>query len=383
MRAVIVLLILAAAGVCEVPAASAAPSAAGRSPGSSSALIRPLWTATAPAGGQVGGVAVVGTTVLRTGTAYPAEGVADAEIRRYAAADGADRGPLVRVPGRRFASITRSGEMLIVAAARGDDGAPLLDGYTMGGTLRWERPGGDRVAVGAGVVVAAGGGRLRAYRADTGLALWDEALPGEPSASPVFADGLVLVAAGSMLSAYRADGGAVLWRQPASAAELAVADGSVYTAGDGGTCAFISATGRSRWCSGGPAAHLTVTGDGGNAGNTGDTVFSVGEGVVTGYDAVNGAVRWRQSYARAGFDSTSYWTPVAGSGVLYVVVYHFRPGVQRHELLALAGANGRVLRRLDVPMPFEVGGEPLVGAGHRLYFATLAALQAYALGRPL
>jgi hypothetical protein len=170
-------------------------------------------------------------------------------------------------------------------------------------------------------------------------------------------------------------GRGLVWQEPASVAEPAVPavpDGSVYTAGDGGTCAFAASTGRSRWCSGVPARHVTAYRG---------VVYAVGEGAVTAYDAGNGAVRWRRSFARPGFESTSYWTPVAGAGVLYAVVYHFAPGVHRHELLALAAADGRVLRRLDVAMPFEVGGEPLLLTRDRLYFATLAELQAYRLKR--
>ncbi len=69
--------------------------------------------------------------------------------------------------------------------------------------------------------------------------------------------------------------------------------------------------------------------------------------------------------------------------MLYAVVYHYAaprrgaPARHRHELQAVSAADGRVLRRIDVLMPYEVGGEPLLLTRSAVYFATLANLFAW------
>jgi outer membrane protein assembly factor BamB len=228
--------------------------------------------------------------------------------------------------------------------------------------------------------VASGGDQVRAIEVASGRVRWSVTGEGDSGTSaPVLAGDQVLragaTADGFVLSALDERTGAVRWRADASGTRVVVAGDTAVTVGAGGTCAFALATGERRWCAFQPAREATVTGT---------TLFVIEDGYLTALNVADGSLRWRRSYKRRSAEtSTSYWTPVAGGGVLYAVVYHYAPATtdparrHRHELLAVSAADGRVLRRDDVPMPYEVGGEPLLLTRVAVYFATLANLFAW------
>ncbi len=363
--------------------------------------LRPLWTVPAgPAERQITGAAIIGGRLLRSSTTFTGDDHATGEIRRYDAITGADLGLVAGADNRAFGQLAIAGDALFVQERNPVDGVAMLRSYTLKGTLRWENAAPGEAFAAGEVIVASGGQQVRALEPASGRVRWSVTAEGDSGTSaPVLAGASVLrsgavgdqgrgsggrqdqggaraAGAGSggrqdryVLSSLDARTGAVRWRAGASGTEVLVAGGEVITVGAGGTCAFALSTGIRRWCSPPPALHATAAGG---------TVFVIGEGVVTALSAADGTVRWHRSYALRGWESsTSYWTPVIGGGVLYAAVYHYSPGRHRHELLAVSAADGRVLRRFDVAMPYEVGGEPLLLTRHAVYFATLANLYAW------
>jgi outer membrane protein assembly factor BamB len=379
--ATVLSLVLAAAGT---PASAGVGSGRPLKPATVTHL-RPLWTV--PAGTverQITGVAIIGATLLRSSSVFTGDEHATAEIRRYDAFTGADLGPVASAENRAFGRLAVAADALVVQERNPVDGVTMLRSYTLKGTLRWETAAPGEAFVAGDVIVASGGDQVRALEPASGRVRWSVTAEGDSGTSaPVLAGASVLRAGavgdqggGSggrqdqyVLSSLDARTGAVRWRAGASGTEVLVAGGEVITVGAGGTCAFALSTGDRRWCSPPPALHATAAGG---------AVFVIGEGVVTALSAADGTVRWHRSYALRGWESsTSSWTPVLGGGVLYAAVYHYSPGRHRHELLAVSAAGGRVLRRFDVAMPYEVGGEPLLLTRQAVFFATLANLYAW------
>jgi outer membrane protein assembly factor BamB len=385
--------VLVAAGT----SASAAPSPVARP------SLRPLWTISAgPAERQIAGVAITGQTLIRSSTLYRGYEHPTGELRKYNAKIGLDLGPLASAPGLVFGQVAVVGGAVVVQARPTGEGigGPQLRSYDEKGRLRWKQNApGDAFVVGARpseladasgvmagrVLVASGGTQVEALEPASGRVRWSVTAEGDSGTSaPVLAGDQVLRAGalsdgsqltGFVLTALDQQTGAQRWRADASGTEVTVAGDSVITVGAGGTCVFALVTGERRWCAFQVARHAAVAGD---------TLFVVEDGFLTALRLSDGSLLWRRSYALRGAElSTSYWTPVVGGGVLYAVVYHYAPDSarrHRHELLAVSEADGRVLRRVDVPMPYEVGGEPLVLTRSALYFATLANLFAWGVG---
>jgi outer membrane protein assembly factor BamB len=347
-------LVLAAAGVSYADTPTGALNAG------SVRRLAPLWTSpAAPGEHQIGGAAIAGGVLWRTETTYVSEGHSDAGIARFDAATGAPLGTVVTATDRAFTQLAVDGDRLLVQGRDTVTGKSGLWSYTMNGFPHWHVDGGWSFVVGDGVVVSTGDDRVRGLDATDGHLLWQTA-----GASAVIADGRVIID-GAELRAVDARTGAVAWTAagrgvPAASSSLA------YLVGAAGTCAFDLVDGRRRWCDGTPGVAATALGD---------VVYVVGDGLVSAYSA-DGTVMWRRSYADGSRESTTLWTPVAGAGVMYFMAYHFDPG-QRHELIALAADSGQIRKRLPVDLPWEVGGEPLLLTGERVYFAGLPAVYAF------
>lgn len=342
--------------------------------------LRPLWTVSAgPQERQITGAAITGRTLVRAGTLYRGYEHPTGELRRYDARTGADLGLLAAAPGWAFGTVAGDDGRILVQAREPSGGAQLRS-YNANGQLQWQQAApGDAFAAGS-VLVASGGDQVRAIEVASGRVRWSVTVEGDsgPSA-PVPAGDQVLRAGqtdgGFVLTALDQRTGAVRWRADGSGTEVVVAGDAAVTVGAGGTCAFALATGERRWCAFQAAREATAAGG---------TLFVVEDGYLTALGLADGSLQWRRSYALRGWEtSTSYWTPVTGGAVLYAVVYHYAaprrgmPARHRHELLAVSTADGRVRRRIDVPMPYEVGGEPLILTRSAVYFASLANLFAW------
>lgn len=339
--------------------------------------LRPLWTVPAsPQERQITGAAVSGRTLVRASTLYRGYEHPTGELRRYDARTGADRGGIASAPGWVFGTVVVADGRILVQARETSGGAQLRS-YTGNGELKWRQAAPGEAFVAGNVLVASGGDQVRAIEVASGQVRWSVTAEGDSGTSaPVLAGDLVLragaTADGFVLSALDERTGAVRWRADGSGTRVVVAGDTAVTVGAGGTCAFALATGERRWCAFQPALEATASGG---------TLFVIEEGYLTALGVADGSLQWRRSYALRGWaTSTSYWTPIAGGGVLYAVVYHYSPAKaqrHRHELLAVSAADGRVLRRFDVPMPYEVGGETLLLTRSAVYFATLANLFAW------
>jgi outer membrane protein assembly factor BamB len=343
----------------------------------STSPLRPLWTVSAgPEERQITGVAVTGRTLVRASTLYRGYEHPTGELRRYDALTGVDRGSLASAPGWAFGSVAVAGGRIVVLAHDASGGAQLRS-YTGSGKLQWQQAAPGEAFAAGSVLVATGGAQVRAIEAASGQVRWSVTAEGDSGTSaPVLAGDQVLragaTADGFVLTALDEGTGAVRWRADASGPRVVVTGDIAVTVGAGGTCAFALATGEQRWCAFQAALEATAASG---------TLFVIENGYLTALSVADGSLQWRRSYALRGWEtSTSYWTPVAGGGVLYAVVYHYSPVKaqrHRHELLAVSAADGRVLRRFDVPMPYEVGGEPLRLTRSAVYFATLANLFAW------
>jgi outer membrane protein assembly factor BamB len=347
----------------------------------SAKALRPLWTSEAGTGDrQIGGAALAGGVLWWAGSD---RGVG--ELHRLDPVNGTEQGVAVYQPGRWF---TQLAAVLggVVVKGRGTSGGPVyLSRYTGAGTRVWdvEIPGDLALeggfAITGSTVVASGGDRVRAYSVADGKLLWNVPAIGDGNVSgAIVADGLV-VRSGRLGDEYVVTGldltsGAVKWRVPGgSGTDVFASGGQVFTTGPAGVCAFASATGARAWCVAGLAATSGSAAPG--------VVYALGDGFLAALSAQTGATLWRHSYVARGWtSSSSMWAPVIGNGAVYFVAYDFaqRNGEtrHRHRLIALSAADGREQRRIDLDVPYEVGGEPLILGRSRLYFATLARVVA-------
>jgi outer membrane protein assembly factor BamB len=342
--------------------------------------LRPLWTVSAgPQERQITGAAISGRTLVRASTLYRGYEHPTGELRRYDAGTGADLGGIASAPGWMFGTVAGVDGRILVQAREPSGGAQLRS-YTWKGKLQWQQAAPGEAFAAGNVLVASGGDQVRAIEVASGKVRWSVTAEGDSGTSaPVLAGDRVLragaTADGFVLSALDERTGAVRWRAGGSGTRVVVAGDTAVTVGAGGTCAFALATGERRWCAFQPAREAIAAGG---------TLFVVEDGYLTALGRTDGSLQWRRSYQRRDAQtSTSYWTPAARGGVLYAVVYHYAPSAanparrHRHELLAVSAAHGHVLRRIDVPMPYEVGGEPLLLTRSAVYFATLAGLFAW------
>ncbi|MGI5181789.1 PQQ-binding-like beta-propeller repeat protein [Dactylosporangium sp. CA-152071] len=360
----------------------------------SAARLDTVWTApVSRPDEQVGGAVVADGVLLRS------SGGPTGQIRRYDAVTGADLGPVVDAPDRRFgqlASVPGSaggtgGTLLVESQAidvpSGDLGARYLTSYTGRGDKRWETPLPGEVSGGFTVVgdlvLRAAGATLTALRLDGGAVAWTAPLDGEAGLHPPVADAGVALqpfeaGTGTGLAAFDLRTGARVWRQDVSGPWVIAAGGVAYTTGLSGVCAVSVADGARRWCD------TRTLIDPRSATTDGQTLMVLdAHGRAAGFAVRDGAVRWTRDWGMAGAEvATSYWAPVTGGGVLYAVVYQFaiRDGapVHRSELLAFDAAAGTLLLRHELAFDALHGAEPLLLSGDHVYFAALEKL--FALG---
>ncbi|MFB9181195.1 PQQ-binding-like beta-propeller repeat protein [Dactylosporangium sucinum] len=385
------------------------------------------WTAPASRDEeQVGGAVVVDGTLFRSA------GGPSGQVRRYDAVTGADLGPIVDVPGRRFGRLAVVDRTVIVESVDVGSAVRRLAAYSLTGHQRWETVLPDAVSggytVGDGLILRSAGSEVAAYSVADGAVAWTARLGGEAGLHPpVIGDGLVLQASEDppVLSAFDVTTGRPAWRRAVSGAELVARAGTVYAMGDGGVCAYAVRDGADRWCAHNPTTTVGDRPGGGGAGphagaqqaakrsNGIDAVaqratkslsrvdvvgvgrprfgtvsdralFVVGDaGRVAAILVADGSVAWTGRYGLGWEVDTSYWAPVNGGGVVYVVAYHFdvRGDDVRHrtDLTAFSAADGRVLDRVELGFDALQGAEPLLLAGEHVYFAALERLYALAV----
>ncbi|WP_238007768.1 PQQ-binding-like beta-propeller repeat protein [Dactylosporangium sp. AC04546] len=364
---------------------------------------------------QVGGAVVVDGTLFRSA------GGPTGQVRRYDAVTGADLGPIVDVPARRFGRLAVVGGAVVVESVDVGSAVRRLGAYTMTGHQRWEIVLPDDVSggytVGDGLILRSAGSAVTAYSLADGAVAWTAPLGGEAGLHPpVIEDGLVLQASGdpAVLSAFDATTGRPAWQRAVSGAELVARAGAVYAVGDGGVCAYAVRDGAERWCAPRTADPVGARPGGGGAGprvsertrptsvNSVDVaglgrprfatvsdqaLFVVGDaGKLAAIRTTDGAVDWVGDYGLGWEVDTSYWAPVNGGGVVYVVAYHFdaRDGDVRHrtDLTAFSATDGRLVSRVDLGFDSLQGAEPLLLTGDHVYFAALERLYALAARRP-
>ncbi|GAA0734782.1 PQQ-like beta-propeller repeat protein [Dactylosporangium roseum] len=347
------------------------------------------WTAPATrADEQIGGAVVVDGTLFRS------SGGPTGQIRRYDAITGHDLGAIVDVPGRRFGQLAVVDGTVIVESADivpfdapGYGAVPAgrhLSAYTSSGETRWELVLADAVSggftIGGGLVVRSAGATLSAHRLTDGVQVWTAPLGGEPGYHPPVLDGgLVLQAVedGPALLAFDVATGALAWQRTTGGAELVARSGTVYTLGPAGVCAYSVTDGTQRWCD-------TTTVERPSRATVSDEALFVvgGTGDLAAFGVADGTVRWRSGYGLGWETSTSYWAPVNGGGVVYLMAYHFdvRDGDPRHrtELVAADTRTGALVTRLDLDFSALHGAEPLLLSGDHVYFAALERLFALA-----
>jgi outer membrane protein assembly factor BamB len=327
------------------------------------------WNTSLGAGSLTTGPAVVDGSVY-TGAAdglYAIDATSGSATRPFAGASGPN------VTTELFGPAVANGTLYVGA----DDGRLYaIDPDT--GTIDWQFATGGEVTtapvVANGTVyVGSADERLYAVDAATGAARWNQSL-GLYRPTLAAADGRIVVGARTNVTAVDAATGARLWAVGANttavtgtnvtaAPGLAVANGTVYVAGDDtATYAFDAATGAEQWA--------TTTGNSSGSGPAvaNGTVYVANEsGGLTALAAADGTVGWRGAITATEPFVPADASPAVANGTVYA------PASQ--TLAAFDATSGQRLFR------FATDGivQPPAVANDSVYLTTSSGT-AYALG---
>jgi len=216
------------------------------------------------------------------------------------------------------------------------------------------------------IYVGTGGGKLFAFRADTGKQLWERKLGGSVSASPLVVEHLGLLFVGSAdgaMNAIKLASGAQMWKyrtKGISYRQAIYADGVVYFSNHRDQVFSLDArTGRWRWSYDRETPEsFTVAGHSGLAVKGDNLYVGFSDGVIVCLSARSGNARWTRNLGgkeKEYLDVDS--TPVVHKGVLYVS--SFAGG-----LYALTADGGALRWRFPVQ-----GASTVAVDGDRIYFA--------------
>jgi outer membrane protein assembly factor BamB len=220
--------------------------------------------------------------------------------------------------------------------------------------------GGKRIYVGTA------GGKLHAFRADTGATLWVRKLGGSVSAAPLVVERLGLLFVGSAdgaMNAIKLATGAQKWKyrtKGISYRKAVYADGVVYFANHRDQVFSLDArTGRWRWSYDRETPEsFTVAGHSGLTVKGDNLYVGFSDGMIVCLSARSGNARWTRNLggkAKEYLDVDS--TPVVHKGVLYAS--SFAGG-----LYALTADGGALRWRFPVQ-----GASTVAVDGDRIYFA--------------
>jgi outer membrane protein assembly factor BamB len=226
------------------------------------------------------------------------------------------------------------------------------------------------LALGGGVIVAARGDRVSAWREDGLKHLWSAGPGGRVLASPVIGRGLVFVGTSRGLSALRLEDGGTAWKVEAAygvgAAPLASGSTLYACLGDEAIVALDPGTGERRWehrCAAGSAAPVAAGGR---------VVVGLRTGELLALDAATGRPAWRLPV-----DGPMSFAPAAiGPSILV--------GDGGRRLRCVDAETGRVLWTRSVRGRF-LGDGPAVSARAVVFSLDSLEVEAYdpATGRRL
>jgi outer membrane protein assembly factor BamB len=256
------------------------------------------------------------------------------------------------------------------ARGAGPKGAPKVVETRTVAASAGGRPLDAPLALGGGVLVAAVGDRVTAWKEDGLASLWSVGPGGRVLAAPVIGRGLVFVGTTRGLAALRLEDGGVAWRVNAAygvgAAPLASGDTVFACLGDEAVAALDPATGNRRWehrCPAGSAAPVAAGGR---------VIVGLRSGELLALDAGTGRPAWRLP-----LDGPLSFSPAAVGGSVLV-------GDGGRRLRCVDAETGRVLWNRSVKGSFA-GDGPAVSPRAVVFALDSMEVEAYdpATGRRL